>query len=420
MRTDTRFLSFEELRDAVAERSFDRPPAFVANAHVTGLGVARSLAEHGVPVVALDRSPDGVAPDSTAVEVAGRVTYPLDDVEGFGADLAALAAELDHEPVAFGCMDEWVHGLADADPDGVALPFADRDTIDGVLDKTNLYALCEELGVPYPETYRLAEPGTDGGGPEVRDADAAADALGFPLVLKPALKRTFEEAFGTNVVEVDDRERFHDVVGEAAELGVRLMAQEAVDVAAGEDRSFASYRSPGGDVMGLVGNAAVRHPRGFGTSCLVRSVDNDALAERASGVLAAAGYHGISESEFVYDAGREEYVLLDVNTRPWKWIRLPVAAGYNLPMAAYAEATGAEYEPGPRREPTWVYLADYLQELSAGGTDELERPDWLALLSGSVDGDDGVVAGVFDPDDPAPAYQLVRTEFGGPEYYCAC
>lgn len=83
----TRFRSFEALCDALADDSFDRRPAFVANAHVTGMGVARALAKHDVPVIALDRVGDGVAPSSEAVDFAGGVTYPLNDVDAFGADL---------------------------------------------------------------------------------------------------------------------------------------------------------------------------------------------------------------------------------------------------------------------------------------------------------------------------------------------
>ncbi|WP_323674558.1 carboxylate--amine ligase [Halorubellus sp. PRR65] len=435
----TRFATTEELVADLEARSFERPPAIVCNAHVTGLGVARALAAHDVPVIALDRTPDGVAPGSTAVAAAGAVTYPLDDLDGFRADVEAVADAVAGEPVAFACMDEWVHALVAADPDGVRLPFA-TEAIDGVLDKTALYARCERLDVPYPETYRVEEAGVDGDGPPVRSADAAADALGFPLVVKPARKREFEEAVGTNVVEVADRQEFREVVDGAAEQGIRVMAQEKVAVAEGEDRSLASYRNPDGDVLGVVGNARVRHPRGFGTSCVVDVVDGPAVRERAEAVLDDADYHGISESEFVYDESREEYVLLDVNTRPWKWITLPVAAGANLPMAAYAATVDdATYEPGrsadahdasdarDTRDPRWVFLADYVQEVAANGGDVLSREDWHAVAQGDVapaalaggDGSD-LVAGVYRPDDPDPTYQLLRTELGLREYYCAC
>ena len=223
----TRFATTEELVADLSSRSFDRPPAIVCNAHVTGLGVARALDAHGIPVIALDRTAEGVAPGSNAVAAAGAVTYPLDDLDGFRADVEAVADALEHEPVAFACMDEWVHALVDADLDGVRLSFA-ADAIDGVLDKTDLYARCERLDVSYPETYRIEDAGVDGDGPPVRSADAAADALEFPLVVKPARKREFEEAVGTNVIEVGDREEYLDVVETARETGIEIMAQEKV------------------------------------------------------------------------------------------------------------------------------------------------------------------------------------------------
>ncbi len=415
------FLGFDDLLAAAADRTDDRPPALVANAHVTGLGVARALAAHDVPVIALDRSGDGVAPPSDAVSLAGRITYPLDDGAAFRADLAALAERLDGTPVAFGCMDEWVHGLAPG-VDGVALSFA-GDRIDDVLDKTALYGLAERLDVPYPETYRLAGvgPTTDGPGPTVLDPDAAAERLGFPLVLKPALKRRFEEAVGTNVIEAPDRAAYDRALEQARDAGVRLMAQERVPTVAGADRSFASYRGPDGVVTGMVGNARLRHPRAYGTSCVVDAVDAPEIRRHATRVLEATGYHGISEAEFVHDERRGP-VLLDVNTRPWKWIGLPVAAGHDLPAAAYADATGIDL---PREPPAtasrWVSLRDYVADrvTEAGADGPLDEADWAALAAGRPSAAD-LLPAVYDPDDPGPLARLLRTEFSGADYYCSC
>ncbi|GKZ12453.1 carboxylate--amine ligase [Haladaptatus sp. T7] len=406
------FRSFEGLRRALAETTFDKPPAIVCNAHVTGLSVARALSAHDVPVIAIDRDGLGVAPPSDAVDFAGRVTFPLDDAAGFREDVEALAAELDHEPVAFPCMDEWVHAFAGTEPEGVRLPFAGRETIDAVLDKESLYAKAEELGVPYPETYRLSE----------TDPEDAADALGFPLVVKPARKREFEEAVGTNVIEVADREELADVTAMADDAGIRVMAQEKVNIAAGRDCSLASYVPRSGDPVTFVGNARVRYPRAFGTSCLVRATDQPEIEDRALKVLDETGYYGISESEFVYDRDREEYVLLDVNTRPWKWISLPVQAGADLPGAAYAEAVGETFESDETHDATWVYLADYLKLLSseAGFSDVLSAGQWESLLSGGFEDSDDLTTGVYRPSDVGPAYRLVKTEFGTSDYYCSC
>jgi len=404
----TQFHDTDALVDAVAAASFDRTPAVVANAHITGLSVARALSAHDVPVITIDRNGDGVAPPSDAVDLAGEVRYPLDDPDGFAEDLAAIA-DAAGEVVAFGCMDEWVHAFVDADVENVVIPWGNHE---GVLDKTQLYRRAEKLGVPYPETYF----------PEETDPDEAAAELGFPLVVKPARKREGEEAIGSNVVEVANSEELHDVL-EAAEVSdVEVMLQEKIDIATGEDTSLASYVPEEGDPLAVVGNAAVRYPQEFGTSCLVETVDRPEIEERALSVIQDAGYYGISESEFVYDAQREAYVLLDINTRPWKWVSMPVAAGANLPYAAYADAVGTEFEPGEPGEARWVYLRDYLSLLASDDSFRgvLDAVDWRWLISGSFEESGDLTTGVYRPSDPAPAAHLLDTEFTDTEYYCSC
>jgi predicted ATP-grasp superfamily ATP-dependent carboligase len=413
------FHSTAGLREALADAPFDRPPALVANAHITGLGVARALAARDVPVIALDRNGRGVAPSSDAVTYAGRVTYPLEDPAAFREDVEDLTAELGHEPVAFACMDEWVEAFAETSPEGVRLPFDGR-AYDGVLDKEALYRRCAALGVPYPETYSLDEV----------DPAEAADRLGFPLVAKPARKREGEAALGTNVLEVDDEDELASVVATAEDADLRLLLQERVDVAVGEDRSVASYVPPSGvgDAVGIVGNARVRNPTGYGTSCLVEPVEDPDLAGRAYDLLDDAGYHGISEAEFVHDRDRGEYVLLDLNTRPWKWIGLPVEVGADLPYAAYAGTVG-ERAPGPGVDPdldpadgTWVSIRDYLEVLASEPSfaDVLDRATWRSLASGRFESERGLTTGVYAPSDPEPTVRLLETEFGPTEYYCSC
>jgi predicted ATP-grasp superfamily ATP-dependent carboligase len=314
-------------------------------------------------------------------------------------------------------MDEWVHAFAQTEPEGVRRPFSDKKGIDAVLDKSSLYRLAEELGVPYPETYWLSED----------DPDAAAEALGFPFVLKPALKREGEEALGTNVLEVSDREELYETLETADAADVELLAQEKVNIAQGRDTSLASYISPDRETLSVVGNARVRYPKAFGTSCVVETADQPEIRERALSVLEQTGYHGISESEFVYDADREEYVLLDINTRPWKWISMPVAAGANLPLAAYSSVVDdVQYDVADAAENVgdarWIYLRDYLTLLSTDDTshDVLSGENWAALAAGSFESSGQLTTGVYRPSDPNPTAKLLETEFSRREYYCSC
>ena len=410
------FLTHDELVEAVGATTFDRPPALVANAHITGLGVARALSRHDIPVIAIDRTGEGVAPPSRHVDFAGRVTYPLDDQEGFRTDVEEIADAAGTALVGFGCMDEWVHAFADTEPTGVRLPFSDREVIDAVLDKSSLYGIADELGIPYPATVPLAGEDIDA------EVEAAVEQLGLPLVVKPALKREFEEAVGTNVIEVETTRELRDVLSLAREESVGVMAQKKIDAVRGEDHSLASYVGPDGDVLSLVGNARVRNPLEFGTSCLVERAEKPVIERRARAVLEETGYHGISEAEFVYCPDREEYLLLDINTRPWKWIGLPVGAGANLPMAAYASVTDASYESDGVRDSHWVSLPDYVELLATTDdfTDRLTPGDWQALLSGEFESSPGLTTAVYRPSDPDPAYQILQTVLGTNEYYCSC
>lgn len=416
------FHSTDALLDALAGTTFDRPPVLVSNAHITGLGVARALSAHDVPVIALDRTSGGVAWPSNTVDFAGSVTYPLDDREGFRQDIEAIVDAVGSEVVAFGCMDEWVHAYAATEPDGVRLPSSPVDVVDRVLNKTSLYAIAEDLGVPYPETYRL----------DAVSPATVLERLEFPFVIKPALKREFEEAIGTNVVEVADEAAFDDIVARAADAGIDVMAQERVPIARGEDRSLVSYvpPTPDGlagaidDALAIVGNPTVRYPLDFGTSCVVDRVEDPTIERRALAVLAEAGYFGISEAEFVYDRDRGKHVLLDINTRPWKWISMPVAAGENLPMAAYADAIGIDRPAsGDRAEMRWIYLRDYLALLAGdnGLSDVVTPAQWRALASGTFEATGSTLTtGVYRPTDPGPTAKLIASEAASEEYYCAC
>lgn len=405
------FRSFDGLQEVLAAKTFDRPPAVVCNAHITGLSVARAL-DASTPVIALDRSPEGIASYSSAVDYAGRVTYPLDDPEGFAADLSTLAETAGRDLVVFPCMDEWANTLAATEPEGVRLPF-DAAAVEQVLDKSRLYTRAQELGVPIPETRWLSE----------TDPQMAAEELGFPLVVKPALKRRFEETFGTNLVVAENRQEYRDRVNESRNAGIRLLAQEHVPKNEGDLFTVASYVPEAGigDALTFEGNRLAVYPPGFGTSCYVTGVEKPALVEQALAILDDAGYTGISEAEFLYDARRDEYLLLDINTRPWKWIGLPVAAGANLPQAAYGDTIGEQVEPtAVAQKVTWVYLSDYLKLLTEGNRDHLSHEQWLALLSGTFEDRNDLTTGVYRPSDPEPVYRLLQTELSDREYYCAC
>ena len=405
----------DALEIAAAANASERPAAVVCNAHITGLAVARSLARRGVPVIGLDREPHGLALGSNALAAAAVCHDPIGQEAEFVADLLAIGERLARPAVLFGCMDEWVLAMT-AHRDRLAsafiFPFAADDVVRRILDKSVLYQEARATGIPIPRTVDTREAG----------AERAMAEIGLPSILKPAAKRPFYDAFGQNLFVVETSEEFRRRLAEGDEFG--LLAQEILPATADDYVTVAAALSPDGQILGtFVGQRLEIAPPGFGTACLVRGLEHPELEERAVAILRRLGYHGIAEVEFLRDPRDGTFKLLDINTRPWKWIGLPIAAGVDLPWLVYATATGDD--PGAvsrRREQLWVSLKDYVPLRARGQTmqpvDPIGRDRWLDLIAGRLG--DGIVDAVLDPGDPEPFYRALQTAFGERQYSCPC
>ncbi len=400
---------------AQAANGHPRPAAIVCNAHITGLAVARSLARRGVPVIGLDREPAGVALASNALVAAAVCHDPITAEEAFVADVLAIGEHLERPAVLFGCMDEWVLALSahrERLEESFAFPFAEDAVVRGLLDKSVLYRAAAAAGIPYPKTLDTRE----------TDEDQVLAEIGVPCILKPAAKRPFYDAFGTNLFVVEDAEAFATRRREGKAFG--MLAQEIIPATGDDYVTVAAALGRGGRVLGtFVGQRLEIYPPGFGTTCLARTVAEPELAERAVAILQRLGYYGIAEVEFLRDPRDGVFKLLDVNTRPWKWIGLPIAAGVDLPWLAYAETTGEAVGMVERRDDVlWVSVRDYVPLRARGeamqAVDPLGKERWLDLISGRVG--DGVVDAILDPTDPEPFYRALQSAFGEGRYSCPC
>lgn len=394
------------------------PAALVMNTHITGLAVTRSLGRAGVPVLGLDDERGGLGQHSRHLAGLGLVPGPdVDDGLALALHLEQLGPSFAERPVLMPTNDDWVLALArhrDRLEEHYRYPFAAYDVVQRALSKTALYRACEALGVAVPQTWYL-----DDAAPE-----DVARQVDYPCVLKPDDSRGFYRAFRAKVFVVEDEAQFVARCAEAASYGLTLVAQRWVGTDPGGFWSVASYLSPGGAARGVfTGRKLEQWPPDFGTSCLADAQWRPEIAAAGVQVLQELGYSGISEIEFVQDAATGELLLLDVNTRAWKWVGLPVAAGVDLPLLAYRDAIGEGFDSGPQRDGTrWTFLRDYLPLVRSGAATVPEaavsKVEWTALLAGRPS---DLVDAVHDPDDPEPAYDVLWSELtGGLGYRCAC
>ena len=314
----------------------------------------------------------------------------------------------------FPTNDDWVLALArhrDVLEQHYRLPFAPYDVVRRALGKTALYRACEALGVAAPRSWYL------------EDGDPV-DQVPYPCVLKPDDSRGFYNAFQVKVFVVHSPTEFRARTAQARAAGLTLVAQEWVDTRPGGFWSVASYLSADGTARGVfTGRKLEQWPVGFGTACLADARWDPGIARAGVEVLRELGYWGISEIEFVQDAATGRHLLLDVNTRPWKWVGLPVAAGVDLPLLAWSDAVGRPFDAPRQSDGTrWVFLRDYVRLVKARAAtvpeEQVTKSEWTDLLAGRPG---LLVDGVHDRDDPEPSYDLLWEQLsGGGSYSCAC
>jgi D-aspartate ligase len=398
-------------------RASEFPAAVVFNCHITGLAVARSLGRQGVPVIGLDRDAKGYGLHSCYTRVAGLCPYPLEDERGFIELLLEIGSTLERKAVLFPCLDEWVFAVARNRrelEEYFLLPFSELDTVERILDKNLLYRKSEECGIPIPRTFYGAE----------HSPEEIAAQISFPCIVKPALQREFSNEFGEKVFRVENREEFLKMCERAAHHP--LLAQEIVGAGIDSFYSLCSYIGRDGQAKGVfVGRKLEQYPPDFGTACLVDSRYIGSIAEGGVEILKQFGYYGISEVEFILDERDGEFKLLDINTRVWKWIGLPIKCGIDLPWLAYTDAVRGNVDAAGRQRDgvRWVYLRDYieLRRKTAGSPEaSLGREDWLELMQGRGVSSGRIVDAVFSGDDPEPSVRLIESLFERNQYYCAC
>jgi D-aspartate ligase len=291
-------------------------------------------------------------------------------------------------------------------------PFADDETVRRMLDKSVLYREARAAGIPIPLSI------------DTRDAseDEVLRTIGVPAVLKPAAKRPFYDAFGVNLFTPKTEDEFRNQRAEGERFG--MIAQEVLPATSDDYVTVGVAIAPGGKVLGsFVGQRLEISPAGFGTTCLARALDQPVLEQHAVAILQRLGYYGIAEVEFLRDPRDGEFKLLDINTRPWKWVGLPIASGVELPWLIYSEALGIAREPAVRRSDlSWVSVKDYIPLRARGDAmqpvDPITREQWLDLISGRQG--EKIIDAILDPNDPEPFYRTLQGVFGLQTYSCPC
>ena len=341
-----------------------------------GLGIARSLGRHGIPVCVID--------DETSISRASRFVQHSVRV----GDLRSESSLLDALTLArkkFGLSGWVVYPTRD---ENVAALAANRDMIGRdfrvptpglasiryVWDKRETYQLAEQLSIPIPRTWFPRS-----------EADLAAIDVSAPLVVKPAIKEHFFYTTHAKAWRADGRAELIAAFSQAAEIVAdgEVIVQELIPGGGKEQYAYCALFREGHPVASMTVRRCRQHPSDFGrASTYVETISLPDLGQPSIRFLRRIGYYGLVELEFKHDARDGTYKLLDVNARTWGYHSLGRPAGVDFPYLLFQDQLGnhvneVHARPGVR----WIRLTtdvpNAVRDISAK---RLRAGDYLRTL----------------------------------------
>jgi D-aspartate ligase len=375
----------------------DQAGGVVIGGDYQGLGVARSLGRHGIPVCVIDDE-TSIARSSRYVRTAVRVR----DLRNESSLLKALAIagkRLGRSRwVLFPTRDETVAALAanrDALLQNFRVPTPGWASIRQAWDKRETYRLAESLGIPIPRSWFPRSV-----------ADLTAVDVPGPVVVKPAIKEHFFYASGAKAWRADTRADLVGYFRRATEIieEDEIIVQEMIPGGGQEQYAYCAFFRDGRALASMTVRRCRQHPSDFGrASTYVETVCLAELAEASISFLRAIDYYGLAELEYKRDPRDGSFKLLDVNARTWGYHTLGAAAGVDFPYLLYRDQMGEHVDevqarPGVR----WVRLAtDVPNGVRDIRSRRLRAPDFVrSLLAADAEA-------VFSLRDPLPGlYEL--------------
>ena len=319
--------------------------AVVLGADYRGLGVVQSLGRHGIPLVVLHERRRDVANFSRYVSRA--IRWPQGDEKSHTEFLLDLAdREGLHGWMLVPTRDETA-ALCARNAAQLGSSFCVSvptwDVLRWAYDKRLTYQLAADADVPFPRTW---EPSREG----LHTLDCE-----YPVIIKPAVKTSVNELTIAKAWRVDDPTSLTERFREASALMPpgELLVQELIPTNGKNQLSFAALASEGRPIATLVARRIRQYPMDFGrASTFVESVDEPAVAELGTRLIAEMDYTGLIEIEFMRDPRTNILTLLDVNARVWGWHTLGRRTGMDFSLLLWRLLHGDT--PAPVKAPAGV------------------------------------------------------------------
>lgn len=384
----------------------------VLNMYSTGLGIARNVAEYGIPVI-------GISSHLDAPGNCSRYCHSLfgpdsqDEPEALLDCLISVAKRQDQRAILFPTRDVdvmFIDKYRSTLESFFAIAQPSHDVLDSIMDKDRLARTARSFGISTPITVRIGS---------LEEAKRLHDEFVFPAVVKPVyahqwrLPQIWEAVGQRKGIKVEGFAELLAVCRKMSGHQVEFLVQEWVH--GDEDQFFVvgAYLNGHSECLGaFTAQKILQFPPDFGLGCLVRSVDNEEVRSLGIRLLERLRCTGIAEVEFKMDSRSGAYRLIEINPRHWDQHSLGAACGVNLTYLAYCDLCGS---PGglpsmtPQTGFTWVSGSGIIGNLK----EDLRKKKLNPSLMGYCFPSTRKVYALWDWRDPLPFLKAMVYGFMG-------
>jgi predicted ATP-grasp superfamily ATP-dependent carboligase len=274
----------------------------------------------------------------------------------------------------------------------LALPA--HDVVELLLDKVRFYRFAQQEGLPIPETRFLDSR---------EDVLAAAEALRFPAVLKPAVRtERWRHNSAEKVYKVESPKALLERYDQVCSWSDMLLVQEWIE--GGEDSLYscnAYFDAHARPIATFVARKLRQWPPYAGSSCLGEECRNDEVLQTTLRLFESVGFHGLAYLEMKRDARTGRHYILEPNIgRATGRSGIAEGGGVELHYAMYADLAGLPLPAQLEQRYTgvkWICLRrDFQAALRKWLRGEITLRDWRESWRGPR------IWADFSWRDPAP------------------
>lgn len=391
----------------------NRVPVVALNMHYSGLGIARALAPHGVPVFGLSAHPEFPGSVSRYCEFR-KAPDSLLDPAGLEEFLLEFGLDFDTRPILFPTRDHDIEFLLARRASlerRFVIPMAPQEVIERAMNKDRCFEAARDCGIALPRSYTVRSRA---------EILQLRSEISMPVIVKPLYARQWRKPGIWDVVgrekavQIDDWNALVSFYAGIEPLDPVVTVQEYVPGPETNLVIFGSYCRPAGDLRAyFTARKLLQIPALRGTGVVVEGFPIEDIVDPSHRLLREIGFGGLSEIEFkVHEKSGIAY-LIEINPRHWDQHFLGAACGVNLTLEWYRDLTepermeaGRAAENAPRQSPNPVrWIADqefalYTASAIAGRSRAIATP--RELLRGRK------TFAVMDWRDPRPGLRQIR------------